>query len=312
MEKWLSIAALLIAATTAPANAIEVVASVKPIHSLVAGVMLGTGNEPSLIVDGANSPHGFSMRPSDADGLSKADIVFWVGDTYEMFLVKTLPLVAGNAVSVPLIETDGVQTLPFRAGGLFEADAHEGEGLEKQEAEEDEGAGEGVDPHIWLDPRISIQLVDRIAAELSAVDPVNAAVYTANAETMRNGISELEREISEQVSGLDASFFVFHDAYHYFERRFDVTATGTFTINPSVAPGARRVSEIQQAIVDATGVCLFTEPQFSPALISTLVGDTGARTGVLDPLGADIADGPDLYFNLMRGIARSLKDCLAP
>ena len=308
MLKSILLGSCLGLAVTSAAGALEVVASVKPVHSLVAGVMAGTPNNPSLLVEGANSPHGFSMRPSDADAVSRAEIVFWVGESYEIFLAGLLPTLAPEAISVPLIETPGVETRPFREGGLFEA--HEDESQEGGDGHDDHAEEGGADPHIWLDPQIARLLVARIAEELSAIDPGNAAIYSSNAERMETDLGTLEREITDRLQVVDGSFFVFHDAYHYYERRFGLEAAGTFTVNPAIAPGVQRVDEITRTIEASDATCVFTEPQFSPALLETLANDIGAKVGVLDPLGADIADGPELYPELMRQLTTSFEECL--
>jgi zinc transport system substrate-binding protein len=308
MLKSILLGSCLGLAATSAVGALEVVASVKPVHSLVAGVMAGTPNNPSLLVEGASSPHGFSMRPSDADAVSRADIVFWVGESYEVFLEGLLPTLAPEAISVPLIETPGVETLPFREGGLFEA--HEDEAEEGGDGHDDHAEEGGADPHIWLDPQIARLLVARIAEELSAIDPGNAPIYSSNAERMEADLEALEVEITDRLQRVDGSFFVFHDAYHYYERGFGLEATGTFTVNPTIAPGVQRVDEIKRTIEASDATCIFTEPQFSPALIETLAKDTGAKVGILDPLGADIADGPELYFELMRQLTTSFEKCL--
>ena len=110
---------------------------------------------------------------------------------------------------------------------------------------------------------------------------------------------------------LDKGFIVFHDAYQYFEERFDVSAIGSITVSPEVMPGAERVSELRRKIMDLSATCVFSEPQFEPKLVETLVEGTGAGTGVLDPLGASLEKGSELYFELLRNMASSLKKCLS-
>lgn len=293
-----------------PAAAIEVVVSVKPLHSLVSTVMQGSGHVPSLLVEGANSPHGFALRPSHVEALSRADIVFWIGDTYETFLDETLAIVAPGGTEVRLIDAPGLTTRPFREGGLFESHEDEGEGEDSDDHGDHNDHGEGSDPHVWLDPANAALMTQTIAENLSILDPENASLYRANADSTIEQIEALELELSSQLQDADGSFFVFHDAYHYFEEAFGLEATGAFTINPAIAPGVQRIDEIKSTIESQEATCIFAEPQFSPRLLETLAADTGARIGVLDPLGADLVDGPDLYFEMMSDLAASFKTCL--
>jgi zinc transport system substrate-binding protein len=349
----------LIAASPALA-APSVVATIKPLHSLVAGVMDGVGT-PELLVEGAASPHGFSLRPSDAGKLEGADIVFWIGQDLETFLTGPLATLAADARVVEMMDVDGIEVAALREGGLFEVHAHDDHGddahddhghghddhghddhghddhdheddhghdhddhghdddhdhahddhdheHEHDHAEHDHAHG---DAHIWLDPRNARLMVAVIADTLMEADPENAEAYNANGAALAARLSELETEIEQTLADVERSpYFVFHDAYQVFENRFDLPATGSFTVNPEVAPGAKRLTEIRAVVEDNDAVCIFSEPQFSPQVIETIADGTGARTGELDPLGANIEDGPELYFTLMRDLAASFAECL--
>lgn len=122
-----------------------------------------------------------------------------------------------------------------------------------------------------------------------------------------NLVAEVDAEL-EPVKG--RGYIVFHDAYQYFEKRFKVSAVGSITVSPEVLPGAERVRELQAKVRDIDATCVFSEPQFEPKLVTTITENTNAGTGVLDPIGASIDDGPELYFTLIRNMAKSLKDCL--
>lgn len=284
----------------APAlSAPRVIASIRPVEALVAGVMANVGT-PQLLVPAGESPHDYALKPSQAASLEEADLVFWIGPAMEHFLVKPIDTIASGARSVPLMTADGVVTMPFRAGGLFEAD-------------DDGDHDDGADPHVWLDPRNARAMVKAIAAALVAADPDNAATYRANAETLDGRLVALEGELAALLAPVAGRpFIVFHDAYHYFEARFGVTAAGSITVNPELAPGAERLAAIRERIAGAGALCVFTEPQFPPRIVAILIDGTGARTGVLDAEGGfDLPDGPDLYFGLMRELAGNLAGCLA-
>ena len=288
-----------------PAHAeVKVVASIKPVHSLVAAVMQGVG-EPSLIVDGAGSPHNFSLKPSQAAEIQEADLVFWIGEGLEAFLDKTIETIGAGANAVELIDAPGLQTLRFREGGAFEA--HDGEKDEAQGEAHDE-----IDMHVWLDPVNAKALAKAIEEALAAADPDNAAAYRANAAALGAKLDALVTNISGELETVrDRRFVVFHDGYHYFENRFGVTAAGSLTVTPDVMPGAERVAEIQGTIARLGVTCVFSEPQFEPRLIAIVTEGTGAHLGELDPLGASLEPGPGLYFELLRAMAASIRTCLS-
>jgi len=343
-------AAITATITAAPkAHAAQnVVASIKPVHSLVAAVMRGVG-EPRLILRGASSPHIASLAPSQATMIEEADLIFWIGPDLETFLEKSLETIAADAQSVALIETPGLTRLGFREGGAFEAhdhgsadehghdeDGHEEHGHEEDGHEhashdedghehashdEDDHAGQdgdpashehgAFDPHVWLDPLNAKHMVEYIASTLAEHDPANAATYRSNGENLARELDALTAEISDMMAPLhDKRFVVFHDAYHYFEARFGISASAAITVSPDVMPGADRIREIRTHVREADAVCVFAEPQFPPKLVSVVVEGTSTRSAVIDPLGAGLDDGPGLYAELLREMARSFRDCL--
>lgn len=284
---------------------IRVVASIKPVHSLVAAIMQGAGS-PEMIVAGAASPHHYGLRPSQAELLQRADIVFWVGPGMETFLAGPIDAIAAQARPVALIEDEHVRKLDFRASPG--AEVHEDE----HESEDEHGHDHlGTDGHIWLDPINAVAMVNRIGAALANADPENAARYKANASALLERLTELDREIAALLEPVRRNpFIVFHDAYQYFEKRYELTMAGAITAGPEISPGADRVRTLRNRIIEAKAGCVFSEPQFDPKLVAILVEGTEARTAVLDPLGADLEDGPELYFQLMRDMAQSFRACL--
>ncbi len=314
-----------------------VVVSIKPLHSLVAAVMQGVG-EPKLIVQGAGSEHSYSLKPSDAQAIEHAKVIFWAGPSMETFLDKPFDTLGEGAKVVALGEADGLTKLKFREGGPFEAHDHGDEGHEHEkhgEAGHDHSAGAGshdghdhakeiaekadehhhhaeFDLHFWLDPQNGKVLVGDIAKVLSESDPEHAAQYEKNAADYAEKLDALTKDIDSELQPVkDKPFIVFHDAYQYFENRFDVEAAGSITVSPDKAPGAARIKDIHEKIKSLGAVCVFSEPQFEPKLVNTVIDGTEAKTGVLDPLGSELKDGPDLYPQLIRNLADSLKSCLS-
>ena len=320
---------------------VKVVTSIKPVHSLVSAVMAGVG-EPSLLVKGAGSPHTYALKPSQAQLLQDAELVFWMSHDLEAFLENSIESIATNAKSVPLMEAHGLTKLAFREGGAFDShdhDDHDDHDEHKHdehghedhndhdehkrdehghddhddhdEHKHDEHAHHWEDPHVWLDPVNAKAMVHEIEEALVEADPSNAAAYEANAEALMSRLDDLVAEIDAELEPVKGrGYVVFHDAYQYFEARFGVSAVGSITVSPEVLPGAERVAELQDKVRDLGATCVFSEPQFEPKLVATVTENTNAGTGVLDPLGASIKDGPDLYFTLIRNMAKSLKNCL--
>lgn len=326
-----SLAALFATASVFAASsalaAPEVVVSVKPIHSLVAAVMEGVA-VPKLIVEGAASPHTFTMKPSNARSLEKADVIFWVGENLETFLEKPLDALGKKATVVALSEAPGVEKLKLREGGTFEShdhadedhDDHAGHDHAKHdhdkhdhaaEAGHDDHDHEGFDMHLWLDPSNAKAMVKEIQARLIKADPEHVAIYNRNAAELEKKIDALDQEIRSALAPVKAKpLVVFHDAYQYFEHHYDINVVGSITVSPETVPGAERLSEIHKKLASLNAVCVFAEPQFQPKLIDVVTAGTKAKSGTLDPEGATLKEGPELYFSLMRSVAKSLVDCL--
>ena len=295
-----------------PAKAeIKVVASIKPIHSLVSYVMDGVGT-PGLIVDGFNSPHNFQLKPSHAKMLENADIIFWVGEGLENFLEKPLDSISKNSKKVELIEIKGINKLEFREKNIFnerDHDEHEEDTHKEEEHDGHDDHGHGdQDPHIWLDPQNAKTIVIAITKELSALDSENESTYKKNSKKALSDLDKLIKNVKKDTNK-DLRFVVFHDAYHYYEDRFGINLLGALTVNPDVLPGAEQLAEIREVVEHEKVNCIFSEPQFNPDIIKSIAKDTGVKTGVLDPLGANLDKGKNLYFDLIKNISSSFKGC---
>ncbi len=313
-----------------PVNAdVKVVTSIKPIHSLASYLMDGFG-KPDLIVDGYASPHGFSMKPSHAKMLQNADIIFWVGEGMENFLEKPLNSIAKKAEKIELMEIKGLNVLKFRERNIFDEhdhdhghddhgkkeDDHDDHGHDDHGKKEDdhddhghEGHGHGeFDAHIWLDPINAKAILNEMVVHLIENDPKNEAKYKDNLDKALKEIDKLTIEVMTDLSN-SVSSIVFHDAYQYFEKRFNVKILGAFTVNADVMPGAEQLVEIREIIEHDKVACVFSEPQFNPDIINAVAKDMKIKTGILDPLGATLDPGKDLYFKLIRNMSDSFKGC---
>ena len=297
-----------LAAVHAPdSHAIEVLVSIKPIHALVAGVM-GEAGEPRLMVTGAASPHTFRMRPSDARALSAADLVVWVGEGMETFLERPISVLGSGAEVVTLHKAAGMELLPNREGGIW----HDGDPEVHVDEHDDHGHDHGeLDMHIWLDPGNAGRIVKVVANALVRVDPDRAQTYRANAEAILARIDALESSLHERLAPVrERAFIVFHDGYGYFEHAYGLNGKGAVTVDPARPPGARRLTELRGALAEHDVRCVFTEPQFEPRLVRTVIEGTEVRTASLDALGVDVEPGPDAWFEIMCDLGDSVTECL--
>ena len=302
----LSILSFLI--TFVPANAeIKVVATIKPIHSLASYLMDGIA-KPDLIVDGYASPHGFALKPSHAKMIQNADIIFWVGEDIENFLEKPLKTIAKKAEKIELMEIKGLTKLKFRERNIFEGhdDEHKEDGHDDH-GHEGHAHGE-YDPHIWLDPMNAKVILSEMAEHLIENDQKNEAKYKANLKKAHKDLDKLTKKVKSELNK-DFKSIVFHDAYQYFEKRFGINILGAFTVNTDVMPGAEQLAEIREIIEHDKVSCVFSEPQFNPDIIKAVAKDTNVATGVIDPLGATLNPGKDLYFDLIGNMSKSFKGC---
>ena len=326
----LSILSFLTLFTSANAD-IKVVASIKPIHSLASYLMDGIA-KPNLIVDGYASPHGFALKPSHAKMLQNADIVFWVGEDLENFLEKPLSSIAKKAEKIELLEVKGLVKLKFRERNIFDDhEDHDDHGHKKKDDHDDhdhddhakkedghddhddhdghEGHNHGeFDPHIWLDPINAKVILFEMSKHLIENDPSNETTYRANLSKAYKQIDKLTNDVTAELNESTASI-VFHDAYQYFEKRFNVNILGAFTVNTDVLPGAEQLAEIREVIEHDKVACVFSEPQFNPDIIKAVAKDMNIKTGIVDPLGATLNPGKTLYFDLIKNMSKSFKGC---
>jgi len=301
---WISLLLALITSTTL-ASEPQVVATIKPIHALVSGVMEGVGT-PYLLLSGGESPHAYSLQPSQVRRLHAANLVVWVGPTVEAFLEKTLTSLSDKTQIIRLIEVPELTLLKVREGDAWKTHPH------KPDHDDSHPTQFDIDPHIWLDPNNAIILVQAIAQTLMKMDTNNAARYQANATRLVEQLVQLNQSLKQQLAPFkELSYLVFHDAYQYFEHRYQLAAMGAITLSPENRPSVKQMYQLRRTLKSQQIRCVFSEPQFESALVATVIEGTPAQRGVLDPLGAELAAGTDSYFLLLRNMAHSLKQCLS-
>ena len=286
----------LSAAPAAAAAALDVVVTLKPLHSLIERVMEGTGH-PHLLLNGNESPHTHALRISEVRRLARADIIFWISPAFERFLVKPLETLGGETRTVELAATPGLSLWPTRGRGVW--------------AERPAPADATIDPHLWLDPLNGARMAAYAADQLAAADPDNAALYRINARALAADLAALDRALDSTLRGVRAApYAVLNDAYQYLERRYRLNTRGALLDDAHQPPGARSVSQMI-ALVRSEGVGCIAGETAAPPVIDMVLGETGGTYVWLDPLGVDLPPGPELYPELLLKLADALRDCLS-
>jgi len=260
--------------TTHASSALSVAVSIKPVHSLVAGLMEGTG-KPSLIVKGNRSPHNYSLRPSDARILNQADLIIWTGPALELFMKKPILALAKKSQIIMLVKKNN------------------------------------IDPHLWLSPIKAAAIVDQVLYELIKIDPAQADIYNSNADKLKNRLKILLENGQKKLNQVKKlPFIVYHDAWNHFAKAFGLNISGAISLKPERSPGAKRISEIRNLVTTSGTRCLFKEPQFdSPLVVTVLQDHNHVLVLELDPLGAALDPGPSLYFRLMEDNISAVASC---
>ena len=318
-----------------------VITTIQPINSLVSAVIGNTGKTISLI-PAEISPHEFKLKPSDAKKMQEGNIIFYISKHLESDVVKVFDNLPKNIKIVDLLEETGIEHLSIRDNEAWERhdhhghddhddhdkhgkkhddhDDHDKHGKKHDDHDHDKHAKKHDDHddhqtkddvHIWLSPDNAIKIVNKVNKVLSLYYPQNAKIYDENTKIMIDKINKLKAELTKDLAPIkDKPYVVFHDAYQYFEKAFGLNAVGSVALEGDIASSPKQVSYIKEKIVKLKASCVFQEPQFDSKLVKIVVEGTNAQIGTLDPLGVGIKDEKDFYLQLLRNMAKSLKECL--
>jgi len=273
----------LLLATTASAG-LRVVTTIQPIHSITASIMQGVG-KPELLIPATTSPHHFNLRPSQRRSLEHADLLIWVGDPLEGFMPRIISSLPDKVLILSLLGPD---------------------------ASHHEHGHEDINPHIWLDPIQAIAISEKIRDALIRSDAQHSTQYRQNTAALKKRLLALDEQLSSQLKPVsDKSFIVFHDAYSYLVERYNLKQVGIVTLNEHQPSGGKHLQQLRTQLKEQAIPCLFTEPQFEPAIVENLIRGTSTRVHSLDPVGSDYATGPNAYFEMMQALGHKLSQCLS-
>lgn len=268
----------------------QVVASIKPLHSLAAMITRGV-SQPALLLDSASDPHHFSLRPSQRRLIANADLVLWTGRQLEAALGKAI---ANGAVRhLALLDAD----LPVKLSAR---------GTHHHTAEPD-----NIDPHIWLSPDNARAILQLLGQHLGHLDPANRRHYQRNLQSAIDNITQLEQDIENRLSGINKSYIAWHDSYRYFEYHFGLKLAGAIRSSDSQRISARELSHLHQQLIEGQVQCVVHDRQPMPDLLRRLPADANTRFAFIDILGAQLPAGETLWLELMRNTTESFAHCLA-
>ena len=297
---------MVLSASVSVADTPRVAVDIAPVHSLVARVMDGV-DTPALIIAAGASPHEYSLRPSEAAALQKADVIFWIGPELTPWLDKALSTLAHDAVQVSFINAEGTILLPYRESALFERHDHDDDHADHADHDQ-----HPMDPHLWLSPENGIVWMNMIAEVLAEADLKNAATYRANAVAGQKELINLQTNINTILTPhRGKNFITFHDGFQYFEDHFNFPAMGAIALSDASQPGPARLAAIRERIANESISCVLSEPQYQSGIITAVTGEIEVNIGVVDAVGYRLELGRDLYPQLLRDLAEALAECLA-
>lgn len=301
-----SLLSLALLGAAAVSNA-DVLTTVKPLGFIANAITDGV-TETKVLLPTSASPHDYSLKPSDVEQLQSAQLVVWIGEEMESFLEKSIDKLPKEKV-LTLEDVPAIKELVEHSGEEKE-DKHDHKHDHKHS--HDHGHSHDEDWHIWLSPKAGEQIAEQIAERLSQQLPEQKAKITENLANFKATLATKNSEIAKQLEPVKSKgYYTFHDAYGYFEDAYGLKSLGSFTINPTVAPGAKTLNAIKKSITQKKAQCLFAEPQFTPKVIESLSKGTSAKVGQLDPLGEKIELSREAYPQFLQSLADQFSDCLS-
>ncbi|NDO83628.1 zinc ABC transporter substrate-binding protein [Citrobacter sp. NCU1] len=301
-----ALSAALWGSATHAANA-AVVTSLKPLGFIASAIAEGVTETEVLLPDGA-SEHDYSLRPSDVKRLQGADLVVWIGPEMEAFMEKSVKNIP-EAKQVTIAQLPSVKPLLMK-GGDDDDDGHDHKPAHDEKGDDHHHHGD-YNMHLWLSPEIARASAVAIHEKLVELMPQSRAKLDANLKDFEAQLAQTDKQVGNELAPLKGKgYFVFHDAYGYYEKHFGLTPLGHFTVNPEIQPGAQRLHEIRTQLVEQKATCVFAEPQFRPAVVEAVARGTSVRMGTLDPLGTRITLGKTSYSAFLTQLANQYASCL--
>ncbi|KAF2389079.1 zinc ABC transporter substrate-binding protein ZnuA [Pseudomonas frederiksbergensis] len=279
---------------------VKVLTSIKPLQLIAAAVQDGVAIPEVLLPPGA-SPHNYALRPSDVRKVQSVDLVYWIGPDMEGFLPRVL-----KGRTLPTV---AVQDLPGMKLRHFAEDS-QSHAEDADEHDHDHRPGT-LDAHLWLSPINARVIATKMAADLSAADPDNAARYQSNLKAFDERLDALDLRLKARLASVAGKpYFVFHEAFDYFEDAYGLKHTGVFSVAAEVQPGAQHVAAMRTRLQEVGKTCVFSEPPLRPRLAETLVAGLPVKLAELDALGGYTPATAQGYEQVLEKLGNDLAGCL--
>jgi zinc transport system substrate-binding protein len=290
---------------------LDVVVSVRPLYGIVASIMEGQG-EPKLVLQGNESPHTYSLKPSDVSTVTQADLLIWIGESYEVFLKK---VIANQTEDFGLITADqlpGIRLHHLRSGGVWGEHSHSHDHSDAHDHHHHHVEGTTtIDGHLWLDIENAKVIAQAVKDKLCQLDPRNTQVYEINLEKFLKKLDDLNAQFRETLRPYSKiGFIVFHDSYQYIEKAYNLTTLGSILVEPESPAQPYHVDLLLKLLKKGDCSCIFSEPQFKADIAQNLSEKTNVPMGMLDPLGTQIPLSPNHYESLMKAMILSIEHCI--
>ncbi len=271
---------------------LKVVTSIKPVYSLVAGIMQGVG-QPELLLNSSQSPHHYSLKPSERHKLAQADLIFWIGPNLESFITRVLNGLDKNTKVVSLVNTEGLTLLPARSTNHDRKNQHS-----------------AIDIHIWMNTTNIEKMMDEITQQLIRIDPDNSWQYKNNSKILRKKIETIKNELSSKLKNKRSPFLTYHDGYQYFEEEFNLKNVGFISSGSEIQPSARHIQAMKKLIRTQSVQCVFYDAPTEPPIMASLLAGSSARAIELDATGIRLAADKNTLWQIMQKLGESFQNCL--
>jgi zinc transport system substrate-binding protein len=239
----------------------------------------------SSIVDPQQSPHHFTVSPSDRINLARADMAVWIGPLLETHISDFFVQAGFKAKTITVIDIPGLQLHSIGDGQL--------------------------DTHLWLDSSNAVRIAKVIAERAADMDPVNAISYHQNLEKFSSEIESKNLEIAQKFQSPSATKYgVYHNAYQYFEQQFGLQHDMVILQDPEVQPGIRETIALRRQVNDQRPSCLLLDFDSSSDLVNTVLNDHELKQITVDLLGKNVNSSENAYSEFIANLADDFYECL--